>query len=64
MRFFNSLYDEKSINIDQVMKHAKKDIYFRNVHMFIKRTKNIATIQSDQYVRDNLFTCLRKAVLQ
>ena len=46
------------------MKHAKKNTYFRNVHFFIERTKNIATIQNEQHVRDNFFTCLRKAALQ
>ena len=64
VEFFDSLYDEKSINIDQIMKHAKKNTYFRNVHFFIERVKNIAIIQSEQHVRDNLFTCLRESALQ
>ena len=64
VEFFDSLYDEKSINIDQIMKHAKKNTYFRNVHFFIERVKNIAIIQSEQHVRNNLFTCFRESALQ
>ena len=64
VEFFDSLYDEKSINIEQVMKHAEKNTYFRNVHFFIERVKNIAIIQDEQHVRDNLFTCLRDFALQ
>ena len=64
VEFFDSLHDEKSINIDQVMKHAKKNTYLRDVHLFIERIKNIAIIQSDQHVKDNLFTCFREFALQ
>ena len=64
VEFFDSLYDEKSINIEQVMKHAKKNTYFRNVHFFIERIKDIAIIQDEQHVRDNLFTCLKDFALQ
>ena len=46
------MYDKKSINIDQVMKHAKKDIYFKDVHLFIEKIKAITTIQ-DQAIRRN-----------
>ena len=64
VEFFDSLYDEKSINIDQVMKHAKKNTYFRNVHFFIEKIKNIAIIQSEQHIRNNLFTCFKDSALQ
>lgn len=46
------------------MKHTKKETYFRNLHLFIDRAKNIAIIQNDQHVRDNYYTCFRKATLQ
>ena len=62
--FFDSLYDGKSISTGQAMKHARKDTYFKDVHLFIERAKDIATIQGGQHVRDNLFTCLRGSALQ
>ena len=46
------------------MKHAKKNTYFKDVHLFIERVKNIAIIQSEQHVRNNLFTCLKESALQ
>ena len=62
--FFGSLYDEKSISIEQIMKHANKNTYFRDVHLFIERARNIATIHENQNVRDNLFTSFRESALQ
>ena len=64
VEFFDSLYDEKSINIDQIMKHAEENTYFRDIHLFIERAKDIFIIQENQQIRDNLFTCLREFVLQ
>ena len=62
--FFDSMYNDKSVRTSEVMKHAKKNTYFRDVHLFIERVKNIAIIQDGQHVRDNLFTCLREFALQ
>ena len=64
LRFFDSIYDNKSTNIDQVMKHAEKNIYFRDVHLFLNRVKDMILIHEDQFVRENLFICLRDTALQ
>ncbi len=45
------------------MQYAEKDTYFRNVHLFIDRVKNIAVIKSVEVVRNNLYTCLRDIVM-
>ena len=58
------MYDSKSVNTEQVMKHANKDIYFRDVHLFLDRVKNMTLIHDDQFVRENLFICLRDIALQ
>ena len=58
------MYNEKSINIDQVMKHVDKNIHFRIVHFFVERTRNIAIIQDDQHMRNNMFTCFKEFALQ
>ena len=62
--FFDPHFNEKIIAIASVMKHSEKDIYFRNIHLFLKRCSNIATIKGDQIVRNNLFICLRELALQ
>ena len=64
LRFFDSMYDNKSISIDQVMKHAEKNIYFRDVYLFLNRVKDMTLIHEDQFVRKNLFICLRDTALQ
>ena len=61
--FFDSLYDDKFASIDNVIEHSKKDIYFRNVHVFIERIKDMSQIKSEAIVRNNLYTCLRKTAL-
>ena len=63
LRFFDSLYDEKSAIIDNVIEHFDKNTYFRDIHIFIERIKNIAQIKDDTIVRNNLYICLRKTIL-
>ncbi len=40
-----------------------KDVYYRNVHLFIKRVLNIAITKGVDLVRTNLNTCLRDIAL-
>ena len=61
--FFDSLYDGKSAFIDNAIEHSEKDIYFRNVHVFIERIKDMSQIKSEAIVRNNLYTCLRETAL-
>ena len=44
LEFFDSLYDEKFSAIENAIEHSEKNIYFRDVHIFIERIKNIAQI--------------------
>jgi hypothetical protein len=41
------------------MQHADKDIFFKDIHLFINRVKNITVIKSAKIVKSNLYTCLR-----
>ena len=36
------------------MKHAEKNIYFKNIHLFVTRIKKIAMIKDSQLIKDNL----------
>ena len=62
--FFDSMYDDKFIKTDEIMKHAEKNTYFKDVHFFIERVSDIVTIHDQQLIRKNLFTCLRSTALQ
>lgn len=45
------------------IEHAGKDTYFRDVHLFTERIKDIAAVKNAELVRNNLNTCLRGTAL-
>ena len=52
--FFDSLYDGKSASNNEVIIYTGKNTYFRDVHFFIERVKNLVTIKDAELMRDNL----------
>ena len=62
--FFDSHFNDKTIATASVMKHSEKNIYFRNIHLFLERCSNIVTIKDEQLIKNNLFICLRELTLQ
>jgi hypothetical protein len=58
------MYENKSIVTEEFIEHAEKNIYFRNVHLFLKRVKDVAKVKNAAQIRENLFTCLRELTLQ
>jgi hypothetical protein len=58
------MYDNKFTFTEKFIEHVKKDIYFRNVHLFLKRVKNVIRVKNVNQVRQNLFICLRNLTLQ
>jgi hypothetical protein len=58
------MYENKSILIEEFIEHAEKDIYFRDVHLFLKRVKDVTKVKNAAQIRENLFTCLRDLTLQ
>jgi hypothetical protein len=57
--FFDPGYDGKTLATAELMQHADKDTFFRDVHLFIDRAKDIVVIKGAETVRNNLYTCLR-----
>ena len=54
VRFYDLLYEDKFIEFIALIEHTNKKIYFRNIYLFIKRVKNLATIKSDKIIYNNL----------
>ena len=55
MRFFNSIYKNRSITFDtSLMKYISKETYFRDMHLFLKYTRDVASIKNNKLVRINL----------
>ena len=63
MNFFDSMYDDKLLIIDNSIEHANKNTYFKNIHLFTERIKNMIIIKKAKLTRQNLYTCLREFVL-
>ena len=62
--FFDPMYDDKSVHTGGPIAHTGKDTYFRDVHYFIRRANDIATVKGAEIVRQNLWTCLRGTALE
>ena len=62
IEFFDSLYDEKSVAIENAIEDSKKDIYFRDIHVFIERIKNMTQIKDDILIKNNLYSCLKNTI--
>lgn len=63
INFFDSLYNDKSSLINNVIKYASKNTYFRDVHVFIERIKNIIQIKNDELIHNNFYICLKNMIL-
>ena len=55
MGFFNPMYKDKSVTFGaSLMEYTLKEIYFRDIHLFLKYARNVASIKGDKLVRTNL----------
>ena len=61
--FFDPYYEDKSVTAGGAVSHSGKDTYFRDVHMFVDRVKDMATVKDPKLLRENLWTCLRGRAL-
>ena len=58
------MYNEKFNTNDNFLKYADKNIYFRNVHLFVERVQNIIKIKNLEMIRNNLYICLRDTIIK
>ena len=59
INFFDSMYDGKFVIIENFIEHIGKNIYFRDVYLFIERIKNMTVIKNAKMIKNNFYTCLR-----
>ena len=60
--FFDPNYNEKFIHTDEIVKHFEKNTFFRNVHFFVNKTKNMIVSKKKQFICDNLWFSFWKIV--
>ena len=63
--FFDFFYDDKSLTSEaNLIVNTDKDIYFRDVHLFIVRVKKMILTRDEQLVRNNLWLSLKNTALK
>lgn len=62
--FFDPNYNNQSENTASDREYLMHGTYFRDVHTFIQRAKDMMSTKGEQMVRDNLSSCLRGSALE
>jgi len=57
--FFDRFYEGKSGSTAPTFEDLRKETYIRDVHVFLDRAKDVATVKGCDFVRSNLSTCLQ-----
>jgi hypothetical protein len=63
IEFFDPNYDGKSAVTEKTVIHSRKDTYYRDVHVFVERVKEMTIVLEAKKVRKNLPSCLRGTAL-
>ena len=62
--YFDPHYDNKTVASGGAITHAGKDTYYRDVHSFVDRIKDMAAVKDAKQMRDNLYTCMQGRALK
>ena len=52
--YFDSFYVNKSVDIVFIIKHIDKNIFFRDIYVFVNRVKNVTRVKNIFILRQNL----------
>ena len=63
IEFFDFFYDDKLIHIDELIVYSIKNIYFRDVYIFINRVNDLIVVKKVESIRENFWTYLRNIIL-
>ena len=61
--FFDPFYNSKTVDTAPAIKHAGKSTFFRDIHRFIDRVKDVARAKGNVLLRQNLQLYLRGTAL-
>ena len=48
------MYNDKFVRNKTAFEHIEKETYFRDVHLFVERARDIAAIKNIKMIRKNL----------
>ena len=60
--FFDFIYEIKFVVIENLIKYFDKNIYFRDVDIFIDRVKNMIVVKNVELFRQNFYICFRDII--
>lgn len=61
--YFDPFYEGKSVDTAPAIEHTGKSTFFRDIHVFIDRVKDVARAKGEELLRQNLQICLRGSAL-
>ena len=61
--FFDSNFDEKFMKIEKPIIHIEKNTFYRNVHIFVERVKEMTIVLRFETIKKNLSTCFKESAL-
>lgn len=61
--YFDPFYESKTIDTAPAIEHSGKSTFFRDIHVFVDRVKDVARAKGDVLLRQNLQICLRGTAL-
>ena len=64
LEYFDSMYDDRFVSTESASKHTSKNMYFRDVHLFLEREKEMMILKTDELIQINLWLSLREDVLK
>ena len=64
MKFFDSWYENKNVIINNSIEYVDKNIYFRDVYLYIERIKNMSILKKIELIRHNFYNCIREHALR
>lgn len=59
VKYFDFNYEKKFAIIERALTHAKKNIYYWNVHVFVEKIKKMTIILKTNQIRQSLSICFR-----
>ena len=62
INYFDFNFENKLTVTENVITHSEKNIYYKNVYVFVEKIKKMTIIFDVKIVRQNLSSCLRKTV--
>lgn len=64
VEYFDSRYDDRFVSTESALKHMSKNMYFRNIHLFLERAKEMMILKTDELIWINLWLSLREDALE